>query len=139
MKPGVNVIAQPDARSSVIKRRGVTAPGALPDGAADNPLWCDCGWPYGLLIPSGESSAEGSPFKLMAAVTNHALDQANEATTCGSMSFCGAEDDYPDARAMGYPFDKKFPGGDPLAAIAGVDSMAVRDLRIRCADPHPGA
>ncbi len=134
---GVNLVAQPDARSSVIKRKGLKAPGAARVGDARS-LWCDCGWPYGLLLPSGASSADGAPFKLMAAVTDHALDNANEANTCGSMSFCGAEDDYPDARAMGYPFDKPFPGGDPVAAIAAHPTMAVRDLTIRCADPHPG-
>jgi tyrosinase len=137
LEPGVNLVAQPDARSSVIKRKGVDAPGALPEAAAGTSGWCDCGWPYGLLIPSGASTPQGSPFKLMAAVTDHALDHANDANSCGSMSFCGAEDEYPDARAMGYPFDKPFPGDDPLATIAAHDTMTVRNLTIRCANPHP--
>jgi tyrosinase len=138
LQPGVNLVAQPDARSSVIKRKGVTAPGAVAPGTGPKATWCDCGWPYGLLLPSGASGPAGTPFKLMAAVTNHALDRANEATTCGSMSFCGAEDEYPDARAMGYPFDKRFPDDDVLATIASHPSMTVRDLTIRCADAHPG-
>ena len=109
------------------------APGAQPAGT----LWCDCGWPYGMLLPSGASTPGGSPFKLVAVVTDHRLDHANEADTCGSMSFCGAADEYPDARAMGYPFDKPFPAADPLATISAHRAMAVRDLTIRCADHHP--
>jgi tyrosinase len=136
LEPGANVVAQPDARSSVIKRKGVTAPGAelLHEGLA---AWCDCGWPYGLLIPSGASDENGTLFQLMAAVTDWDLDRANDADTCTSMSFCGAEEFYPDQRNMGYPFDRKFPGNDVLATIAAHASMTVRDLRIRCETPRP--
>ena len=55
LAPGVNLLARPDARSSVIKRRGVTAPGAEPLAADAVDQWCDCGWPYSLLLPSGAS------------------------------------------------------------------------------------
>jgi hypothetical protein len=139
LEPGVNVVAQPDARSSVIKRKGLTALGALPTEDPEHPLWCDCGWPFGLLIPSGESSAAGTSFELMAAVTDWSQDHANDATTCGSMSFCGALDDYPDARAMGYPFDRPFPGGDPRETIQANDTMTLRPFSVRCETPHPGA
>jgi hypothetical protein len=139
LQPGVNVLAQPDARSSVIKRKGLTAPGAVAAEDPDHPLWCDCGWPFGLLIPSGEPDPAGTSFELMAAVTDWSQDHANQATTCGSMSFCGALDDYPDARAMGYPFDRPFPGGDPRTTIGGHDTMTLRSLSIRCESQHPGS
>jgi hypothetical protein len=139
LEPGVNLVAQPDSRSSVIKRKGLTAPGAIPAGDPAHPLWCDCGWPFGLLTPSGESSPAGTSFELMAAVTDWSQDHANDATTCGSMSFCGALDDYPDARAMGYPFDRPFPGGDPRPTIQGNDTMTLRSVSIRCESQHPGS
>jgi hypothetical protein len=135
---GWNLLAQPDALSSVIKRKDLVAPGAAPPGHSDDPQWCDCGWPYGLLVPSGAATADGTRFRLMAAVTDHAKDMANEATTCGSMSFCGAEDGYPDERRMGYPFNLPFEGSI-ADTIAAQPTMTVRDLTIRCEGPHPGS
>jgi tyrosinase len=136
LAPGDNVIAQPDARSSVIKRKGVKAPGAQPVGSGLS-TWCDCGWPYSLLIPSGESNSAGTPFHLMAAVTAWDQDTANNANTCTSMSFCGSEQFYPDKRNMGYPFDREFPQAGVLATIAAQPSMTVRDVTIRCETPRP--
>jgi hypothetical protein len=121
----------------VIKRRGVTAPGAEPleEGAADQ--WCDCGWPYSLLLPSGASDASGSPFALMVAVTDHEQDREPDHTrTCGSMSYCGALENYPDRRRMGYPFERPF-AGTIEEAIAGAPSMASIDVTIRCESPRP--
>jgi hypothetical protein len=136
LAPGDNVIAQPDARSSVIKRKGVDAPGAQPVGTEVSP-WCDCGWPYSLLLPSGASDAAGTRFKLMAAVTSWKQDMANNAQTCTSMSFCGSEQFYPDARNMGYPFDRKFPDAGVLATIDAQPTMTVRDVTIACETPRP--
>ena len=136
LAPGDNVIAQPDARSSVIKRKGVDAPGAEPVGAGLSP-WCDCGWPYSLLLPSGASDPAGTRFKLMAAVTSWEQDMANNADTCTSMSFCGSEQFYPDARNMGYPFDRRFPAEGVLATIDAQPSMTVRDVTIACETPRP--
>jgi tyrosinase len=138
LAPGVNVVAQPDARSSVIKRRGLEAPGAEGGEGWDPVAYCDCGWPYTLLLPSGASSADGTSFVLMAALTDWSWDRANdEARTCGSMSFCGAQDKYPDRQAMGYPFNRPFDGG-VVSAIDATPSMTRRDLTIRCENPAPG-
>ncbi len=139
LAPGVNVVAQPDARSSVIKRRGLEAPGAVgPADSWDEVAYCDCGWPYTLLLPSGASNAAGTEFVLMAALTDWDWDRANdEARTCGSMSFCGAQDKYPDLQAMGYPFNRPFAGG-LVSAIDAAPSMTRRDLTIRCENPAPG-
>jgi hypothetical protein len=136
LAPGDNVIAQPDARSSVIKRKGVAAPGAQPLTSPAS-AWCDCGWPYSLLLPSGATDPDGTPFRLMAAVTNWDEDMANNAQTCTSMSFCGAEQFYPDARSMGYPFDRKFPQAGVLTTIAAQPSMTMRDFKIVCETPRP--
>lgn len=136
LDPGPNLLARPDARSSVIKRKGLSVPGAEPHSGPGTDVWCDCGWPYSLLLPSGASTAEGTPFKLMVAVTDWDKDHVGEPDTCGSMSFCGARNEYPDARRMGYPFDRKFDGSIE-AAVAAAPSMAMRDLRIRCTTQRP--
>jgi len=138
LEPGVNLLARPDARSSVIKRRGVTAPGAeaLAADAADQ--WCDCGWPYSLLLPSGASDAQGTPFRLMVAITDSEQDrEPDHVRTCGSMSYCGALENYPDLRRMGYPFDRPFSGQTITEAISAAPSMASVDLTIRCESERP--
>jgi hypothetical protein len=134
LEAGVNLTGRPDALSSVIKRKGVDAPGAVSPGNGD--AWCDCGWPYSLLLPSGESSTEGSDFKLAVIVTDWDSDHAGEPGSCGSMSYCGSRERYPDRREMGYPFHRPFPNG-ALDTLATQPNVAIRDVRIRCENQRP--
>ncbi|MDX0264293.1 hypothetical protein GOL41_26965 [Sinorhizobium medicae] len=60
---------------------------------------CTCGWPYGMLLPRG--TAAGMPFRLFAMATDNEIDKVGSQKKCGSMSFCGVGDEYPDARPMG--------------------------------------
>jgi len=136
LKPGANLLARPDARSSVVKRKGLDAPGAEPQAVDGADVWCDCGWPYSLLLPSGESTPQGTPFKLLVALTDWKQDRVGEPDTCGSMSFCGARGEYPDARRMGYPFDRPF-DGSVEAMLAAAPGMTMRDVRIRCTTQRP--
>jgi tyrosinase len=138
LEPGANLLARPDARSSVVKRKGLVAPGAEPTPSTPGDVWCDCGWPYPLLLPSGESTPEGTQFKLMVAVTDWSKDHLGEPETCGSMSFCGARGEYPDARPMGYPFDRPIPGYI-RSVIRAQPSMTMRDVNIRCTTIRPDA
>lgn len=131
---GVNVIGRPDALSSVIKRKGVDSPGAEAPGNGDS--WCDCGWPYTLLIPSGSSTQHGSALKLAVVVTDWDSDNAGEAHSCGSMSYCGSRQQYPDRREMGYPFHRPF-AGDVVDALGAQPNVALRDLTIRCENARP--
>jgi tyrosinase len=133
---GVNLIARPDARSSVVKRKNLTAPGAEAPAGPSTDVWCDCGWPYSLLLPSGASTVEGTPFKLLVAFTAWEEDHVGEPDSCGSMSFCGARNEYPDERRMGYPFERRIEGSI-ANAVAATPSMTVRDLRIRCTTERP--
>jgi hypothetical protein len=137
LAPGVNVLAQPDARSSVIKRKGVRAPGAQDAGASSTDPWCDCGWPYTLLLPGGASTAEGTRFALAVVLTDFERDhEPASRRTCASMSFCGARQDYPDRRRMGYPFDRPF--AEPIPqALAAHPSAALREIAIRCETERP--
>lgn len=134
LSPGVNVLGRPDALSSVIKRKGVTAPGAQPPAGTDS--WCDCGWPFSLLLPSGASSETGTRFVVMVAVTDWEQDQVGVGRSCASMSYCGAADTYPDARKMGYPFDRPFREG-VSDTIGNQPSMTMREVAIRCVNPRP--
>ena len=68
--------------------------------------YCDCGWPFHLLLPRG--TRDGMKCKLLVMITDWSKDQLSR---CGSVSFCGAEkpgDKYPDGKPMGYPFDRPF-------------------------------
>ena len=78
------------------------APGDDDDGGS----YCQCGWPYTLLLPHGTTAGMG--FRLLVLFTDAATDEVPRPGHCGSMSYCGAADRYPDTRDMGYPFSRKF-------------------------------
>lgn len=125
--------------SAVIRKPATKPPGPLrhsprrPTGEFDEDSYCECGWPYNLLLPRGTSA--GMPFWVLAVVTDAAQDAVQE-SPCGSMSFCGAKDRYPDRKPMGYPFDRPVEGG-PLA-VCGWPNAAARSFTIRRVDgPQP--
>jgi len=134
---GRTVVYRPAALSSVIRKPAVKPPGPLADPSPDpddEENYCDCGWPYNLLLPRG--TRDGMAFRLLVMLTDWTKDEVPGDTHCGSMSFCGAKDRYPDRRGMGYPFDRPFPAGRSIAqTIAARDNMATRDVTIRWVDP----
>lgn len=124
------VVYRPSSLSSVVRKPAQRPPGPPPVEQHDKLFnYCQCGWPYNLLLPRG--TTPGMPFKLMAMITDAGYDNLAEETDCGGMSFCGVRDSYPDARNMGYPFDRPFDGGDALAGIGALPNVAVRDLTIK--------
>jgi Hemocyanin, ig-like domain/Hemocyanin, copper containing domain len=133
--PGENhvVVYRPDTESSVVKRPVDISPARVPRGGSDpnENSYCDCGWPYTLLLPRGKP--EGMPFRLLVLCTDATIDRVTHAEHCGSMSYCGAVDRYPDTRDMGYPFSRPF-GPEPNAIrdkILGLDCAAARTVSIR--------
>jgi hypothetical protein len=132
--PGRSVAVRRGRDSSVIRKPATKPPDAArhsPGPGADphdSDTYCNCGWPYNLLLPRGTEA--GMPFWIAAVVTDWSKDRV-ESSTCGSMSFCGARDRYPDARPMGYPFDRPPEGGDILGALSAQQSIALRSFRIR--------
>ena len=138
LPPGKRVvIVRRDTDSSVV-RKPTTATPQTPRhaGGTAEASYCQCGWPYHLLIPSGRPSptpGKGMPFRLMLCVSDWNLDRVPDAGTCGSMSFCGLRDStYPDQRDMGYPFARPFPAGRSIAqTMEDLGSMACRDITIR--------
>lgn len=131
---GQQVVYRPDTESAIVKRRAETSPADVSPGGGDpdERSYCDCGWPYTLLLPRG--TPEGMPYRLLALCTDAAIDQVERPDHCGSMSYCGAVDRYPDARDMGYPFSRPFEGPAVTAIrdmIVGLDSAASRTVAIR--------
>lgn len=125
------VIFRPDELSSIIKKPADKDPAALPatgPGAGTGGSYCQCGWPYTLLLPRG--TATGTGFRLLVFLSDAARDQVPQPGDCGSMSYCGATDRYPDMRDMGYPFSRPFlkPIGETFLAL---DNAAGRRLTIR--------
>ncbi|XP_076223003.1 phenoloxidase 1-like [Nomia melanderi] len=79
---------------------------------------CKCGWPDNMLVPKG--TVEGFPMDLFVMVSDYSGDlvEQDEPTGCKvADSYCGLRDrKYPDARPMGYPFDRP--------AQEGVETLA---------------
>ncbi len=128
-----SVVYRPDTEFSVVKKPAETDPQTVLDGAANpnDPNYCDCGWPYTLLLPRG--TPEGMAFRLVVFCSNAAQDLVRPSAECGSMSFCGAVDRYPDTRDMGYPFSRPF-AASVADTVLSVPSAAGRSLTIRYAE-----
>jgi hypothetical protein len=88
------VVFRPDVFSSVIKKPADLDPAnpvqPEPGGEEDGGSYCQCGWPYPLLLPRGTEA--GMPFRVVVLVTDAAADRVPQPGGCGSMSFCGAAD-----------------------------------------------
>jgi len=138
---GETTVAVRHARASaVIRKPGLKPPGSTrhsPGSITENPdAYCECGWPYNLLLPRGTGA--GMRFWMASVITDGVQDRVTE-SSCGSMSFCGARDRYPDARPMGYPFDRPFANGI-AATLDALPSIAARSFTIRWVNPdftHP--
>ncbi len=128
------VAYRPDTESSVVKRPIEKSPAAVTAGGGDpeENSYCDCGWPYTLLLPRGTDA--GMDYRLLVLCTDAAIDGVGHAEHCGSMSYCGAVDRYPDTRDMGFPFCRPFAGTKAKAireTVLALPSAAARTLTIR--------
>jgi len=125
------VAHRPDTESSIVKRPIDKSPADVQPGGGDPNAYCDCGWPYTLLLPRG--TEQGMPFRLLALCTDAAIDRVDPPATCGSMSYCGAVERYPDTRDMGYPFCRPFgPGADAIRdRVVELPNAAARTVTIR--------
>ncbi|HEX8067885.1 MAG TPA: tyrosinase family protein [Thermoleophilaceae bacterium] len=123
------VVARPARLSSVIRKPARMSGRSIPTPPGERADYCECGWPYNLLLPRG--TPEGMPFKLAVVATDTGRDTVPDEDRCGSTSFCGVRTRrYPDTRPMGYPFDLPFPGG-VVESLRAQPHAAVRDLTIR--------
>lgn len=116
-------------RKPALKWRDLEAEGERPSVTSES-SWCDCGWPYTLLLPRG--TRQGMAFRLFVMLSpGEDLEMPPQPNRCTSLSYCGLQDkDYPDKRAMGYPFDRPF--AESIAeTVAARPSMAWRPVTIR--------
>ncbi|XP_034247491.1 phenoloxidase 2-like isoform X2 [Thrips palmi] len=95
---------------------------------------CRCGWPSGLLLPRG--SPAGTPYKLLAMVTDFAQDRAPKAASeqCSDgWLLCGVPGSthYPDVRAMGFPLDRPFRAAVKTLGDFLTPNMAVADVVVQ--------
>src|SRR4051794_11472768 len=134
--PGPNVVFRAGARSSVIRQSSMPPEPIASTGAdVGSTSYCQCGWPYNLLLPRG--TAAGMKFRLLVMLTDATIDTAT-GSACGSMSFCGMRNAvYPDTRPMGYPFDRDWAGGTIDEVIARQPNIATRTITIRCESNGP--
>jgi hypothetical protein len=132
---GQRIVAfRPDVLSAVIKKPADVDPAnpvePEPGGEDDGGSYCQCGWPYSLLLPRG--TEDGLAFRALVLLTDATADSVPRPGGCGSMSFCGAVDRYPDSRDMGYPFARPFE--QPLAeTLLPLGNAAGRRLQIKLA------
>lgn len=133
-----HVIYRPSKLSSVIKKSdgaGLKPPSLVSDPfdpSVSGTDYCDCGWPYNLLLPKG--TEQGMSFRLMVMFTANDIDMQGTTHECGSVSLCGSRAErFPDLRAMGYPFCRRFPAAGRAIeeTIAARDNMAARDFTIK--------
>lgn len=101
-----------------------------PHGTQRADAYCDCGWPYSLLLPKGRE--EGMMFRLMVMFTSNDINMPATEQSCGSVSLCGTRgQEYPDKRRMGYPFNRRFVDDTSIEEMIFTQpTMAARDLRI---------
>lgn len=127
-----SVVYRPARLSSVVRKRARRPLEPAPGPQDANDDYCNCGWPYHMLLPRGRE--DGMAFRLMVLLTGAEQDLSGTDLECGSVSFCGSRDArYPDSRMMGYPFDRPFRSrtigetiADPaLTHLAGLDLTIV--------------
>jgi hypothetical protein len=125
-----SVLYRPDTEFSVIKKPAEQSADSVLEGGQDpeDGDYCVCGWPWTLVIPRG--TPEGLPYRLVVICTDATKDQVPAAHSCGSMSYCGAVDRYPDTRDMGYPFSRPMPAGIE-ATVLNQQAIAGRSLTIQ--------
>jgi tyrosinase len=129
------VIFRPADQSSVV-RKPALRPLDLTDedGATrerEAQAWCDCGWPYTVLLPRG--TKEGMEFRLLVMCSSgDDLIMPDHPECCTSISYCGLQNlEYPDKTAMGYPFDRPFQKSIP-ETMHSLNNWASRTIRIAC-------
>ncbi|CAG8447547.1 3403_t:CDS:10 [Dentiscutata erythropus] len=128
-KPAQKTEAQMDSTQITNETKLITA--GHDEGEIAELLFCDCGWPYNLIIPRGKK--EGLNFKLIVFITDGTDDLVPTYDECGSTLLCGAhywKDKIPDIRPLGYPFDRPFKNNSYKLTFEGLSNAAIRDFTI---------
>ncbi|XP_058838329.1 phenoloxidase 8-like [Topomyia yanbarensis] len=115
LNPGDNNLVRRSEQSSVTIPYERTFRNVAASNQPNNAQFrfCNCGWPAHMLLPKG--TPQGAMYDLFVMISNFRDDTVNqdfdENEPCNdSHSFCGLRDRlYPDARNMGFPFDRQVP------------------------------
>ncbi|XP_017796963.1 PREDICTED: LOW QUALITY PROTEIN: phenoloxidase 2-like [Habropoda laboriosa] len=141
LRPGKNTIERKSTESAVtipFERtfRNLDENRPTEVGALEAFNFCGCGWPQHMITPKGNK--EGFPMELFVMVSDYTGDavEQEDATGCNdAASFCGLRDrKYPDARSMGYPFDRQPRAGVENLAQFLTGNMAVTEITVRFSD-----
>lgn len=141
LKPGQNTIERKSTESSVtipFERtfRNLEENRPIGGDSLDQFNFCGCGWPQHMLIPKGKE--EGFPMDLFIMISDYTGDAVEQDESAGckdAVSYCGLRDrKYPDARPMGYPFDRRARTGVETLAQFLTGNMAVTQITIRHTD-----
>ncbi|XP_017877241.2 phenoloxidase 1-like [Ceratina calcarata] len=141
LQPGENKIERKSTESSVT----IPFKNTFPDLDDKRPIngdssvssdFCSCGWPQHMLVPKGKK--EGFRMQLFVMISDYTDDavEQDESTSCRTgVSFCGLRDrKYPDARSMGYPFDRQPRDGVKTLAQFLTGNMKVGEVTVRFSD-----
>lgn len=129
------VIFRPADQASVVRKPALKPDDLTADDGAsaarEAQPWCDCGWPYTMLLPRG--TGEGMEFRLLVMCSSSdKLTLPDHPECCTSISYCGLQDlKYPDETAMGYPFDRQF-SQSITNTVQQLDHWAWRTIKIHC-------
>ncbi|KFB48432.1 prophenoloxidase 7 [Anopheles sinensis] len=138
LRSGVNNLIRRSANSSVTIPYERTFRNVAQSNLGDAGFrFCGCGWPSHMLVPKGDFI--GVEYDLFAMVSNFARDRVDplfdERVGCNDAhSFCGLRDrTYPDARNMGFPFDRRIPNNIRSFAdfVAPYQNMKVTKVTVR--------
>ncbi|KMQ88263.1 phenoloxidase subunit a3 [Lasius niger] len=143
LRPGQNTIERKSTESSVtipFERTFRNLNESRPSGgeSLEQYNFCGCGWPQHMLIPKGKE--EGFPMDLFIMISDYTVDavEQDESPAIGckdAVSYCGLRDrKYPDARPMGYPFDRRARAGVETLAQFLTGNMARTHITIRHTD-----
>ncbi|XP_076646002.1 phenoloxidase 1-like [Halictus rubicundus] len=141
LRPGQNTIEQKSTGSSVtipFERtfRNLDENRPLSGDSLELFNFCGCGWPQHMLVPKGTTA--GFRMELFVMVSDYSGDviQQDEPTGCAdASSFCGLRDrKYPDARPMGYPFDRQPRTGVETLQQFLTANMATLEIAVRFTD-----
>ncbi|XP_043262276.1 phenoloxidase 1 [Colletes gigas] len=142
LNPGRNTIERKSMDSSValpyestFRNLDMNRPSGV--NALEQFNFCGCGWPQHMLVPRG--SKEGFPMVLFVMISNYnndVVEQDEPSSTCrDAVSYCGLKDrKYPDARPMGFPFDRRPRDSVETLAEFLTGNMAITELSIKFTD-----
>ncbi|XP_012279901.1 phenoloxidase 2-like isoform X2 [Orussus abietinus] len=141
LKPGENQVERKSDESSVtipFERTFRNLDAGRPTDVAqlEEFNFCGCGWPQHMLIPKG--TKEGLRSELFVMISNYDNDKVEqnvEGRCVNAMSYCGIRNKkYPDARPMGFPFDRWPREGVETLNQFLTPNMIVKDVTIRHRD-----